>query len=115
MPTDYANLTTDHRYTTDHDAIRSWAETRDAIPVGDDDAETSDDYQFVRREDRPDVDEEATWDSFRDAFEGDDNAFVYLDDDESDEIDFHELAPENPVADSNARQVSETQDPSPER
>lgn len=117
MTTEYdMSFTTDHRYTTNHDAIRQWAEARDAIPVSEGDGETSDDYRFVHRSDREDVDEEEAWDSFRDAFEDDDNVFVYQDQDpEDDEIDFHELAPENPVTESNARQASETQSPSTDR
>lgn len=98
------SFTDEHVYTTDQEAIRNWAEARDAIPVdvgrdgrSDADAESDpgaaadadagedtgqrrrggvDDYRFVRREDHEVADVEESWESFVAAFEEDDRALV---------------------------------------
>lgn len=117
--------TDEHRYTTDHEAIRNWAEARDAIPVAGDDEGASDgdrseessagagDYRFVAREEHDRSDEEEAWESFFEAFEEDERALVYREESEGDDgVDFHELPRRAELADSGAEQLEETQAPS---
>lgn len=144
MVNEYTTYSDEHRYTTDHEAIRNWAEARNAIPVASDeemggegedtDATTSGDnaedapstigndrseetgrmdYRFTRREEQEISDEEEAWNSFFEAFEDDDRAFVvHKDPDDEDGIDFHELPRREALADSDVQQLEGTQRPS---